>query len=358
MSGIFGALGISDGDRVFVNTIGQDVVYDAIQELLDEWNADLNAALAVFVERTTDDFKLRYKLPGGGRLQQVSGMAEVAEVARYGQWDVAFPLKMFAAGFGGDRVSLAYLTAVELDAHLDTIFAQDLATVRYELLKTILNNAPASFLDVLHGSLTLVPIANGDGVIYPPILGAEVEAVENHFLLSGYISSGISDTNNPFPTIVDELEEHFGAPTGGSSIVTFIANAQKAKVEALTDFEEVGDRFIRPGDDTAIPIGLPTRLPGKILGRCSGSWVVEWRWVPDDYVIGIHMDAPKPVIRRIDPADTGLSGELNLVQTDEKYPLKKSTWDRRFGLGVGNRLNGVVMQMKVSAPYVIPTGYS
>ena len=53
MSAIYGILNLDDTDRVFVQTIGQQVVYDAIQELLTRHNSELQSALNVFVERTT-----------------------------------------------------------------------------------------------------------------------------------------------------------------------------------------------------------------------------------------------------------------------------------------------------------------
>ena len=38
MSGIFGALNINDTDRVYLSTLGQQVIYDALQDLLNRYN--------------------------------------------------------------------------------------------------------------------------------------------------------------------------------------------------------------------------------------------------------------------------------------------------------------------------------
>lgn len=357
MSGIFGILGVSDHERVFVNTIGQDVVYDAVNELVARYNEELASIRGIFVERSTEDFKFRYMLPGGGRLQRMSGLAPSAEVRAYGKWDVALPLEGFGAAVGGGRVDLAYMSIQDLDRHLDTVMIQDRNTYRFEMLRRLFNDQQRSFSDELHGTLAVEPLANGDTVLYPPVLGVETEATEDHYYHTGYTSANISDTNNPFITIVDELEEHFGSPTGGSNIVAFINQAQVAKVEALTAFDEVTDRFITPGDDTAVPFGLPASMPGKIIGRCSGCWVVVYRWVPADYIFGLHLDAPAPLFERVDPADTGLPVGLALVATEDKYPLQNAYWEHRFGLGVGNRLNGVFLEFNASA-FSIPTGYT
>lgn len=357
MSGIYGALGLNDTDRVFLSTLGQRVVYDAVNQVLAQHSADLNAAMGVFVEETTSDYKRRYKLAGGGRLQRMGDQSRPAAVKAYGSWDVAFPLEDFGAALSASDVAYAYMSVQDLDRHMNTILQQNVNSVRFEMLNALLGSAQGTFVDPLWGSLSIEPLANGDAVVYPPVLGSEDEATDNHYLESGYLASAISDTNNPFVTIRDELEEHFGVETGGSNIVVFRNNAQNAKVQALTDYDEVVDRFVRAGQDTDVPVGLPMTLPGVIKGRVSGCWDVEWRWVPANYMIAVHLDAPRPLIRRIDPADTGLGDGLQLVSTSDKFPFTESFYRHRFGVGCGNRLNGVVMELGNGGTYTVPTGY-
>lgn len=358
MSGIFGALNISDTERVMLSSMNQRVVYDAVNQVLGDHNADLDAALSVFVQETTSDYKIRYKLPGGGRLQRMGNQAPSASVKAYGGWDVALPLEDFGAALSYDRVAFAYMTAQELNRHLDTIIAQDRNTVRFELLKALFNNAQDTFTDPLWGSLSIEPLANADSVVYPPVLGSESEATDSHYLESNYTAANISDTNNPLVTMRDELEEHFGAAANGSNIAVFINNAQRAKIEALTDFDEVSDRYVTPGDDTDRVTGLPAALPGRVLGRSNGVWLVEWRWIPANYLLGIHLDAPRPIMQRVDPADTGLPRGLALVAKDEQFPFTSSYYSHRFGFGVGNRLNGVVMELGTGGTYTVPTAYA
>jgi hypothetical protein len=361
MSGIFGALGLADTDRSMVNTVGQRVVYDAVKTLLEKHQEELQRAYAVFVAEETADFKRRFILPGGGTLQERSELGRPAAVKATGKWDVAFPLRDYGAQIAGNDVAIAYMTMQELDRHLDTVFIQNTNTVRRELLKALLDNVAYTFKDPLNhvGDLTIQPLANGDTVVYPPVLGSEDEATDSHYLESGYLASAISDTNNPFASIRDELEEHFGANTGGENIVVFINHAQVAKTEALTDFDEVRDRFVIPGANVDQLTGLPATLPGRLIGRVSGCWVSEWRHVPANYMIGIYMEpvVPKPLIMRVDPADTGLGRGLQLVSKDEEFPLEASFYRNRFGLGAGNRLNGVVMELGNGGTYTVPTGY-
>ncbi len=70
--------------------------------------------------------------------------------------------------------------------------------------------------------------------------------------------------------------------------------------------------------------------------------------------MAIHLDAPKPLIKRVDPADTGLPRGLTLVATDVEHPFTTSTYSHRFGFGCGNRLNGVAMIVS-AAGYSAPS---
>ena len=273
MSGIYGILGVSDTDRVFLSTLGQRVIYDGVAQEIARYNAELQLAMGVFVEGRTTDHILRYKLPGGGRLQRMGIQAPTAAVKATGQWDVAFPIESFGAQIATDRIEMAYMTVQDLNRHIDTLTVQDTNTVRFEVLKALFNNTARSFSDPIKGTLTLQPLANGDTVVYPPVLGSESEATDTHYLASGYATASMSDTNNPYKTIRDELEEHFGAPTGGSDIVAFINNAEVAKTVGLTEFNSVADRYVQPGASTDTVSTLPN-VPGRILGRTdSGVWI-------------------------------------------------------------------------------------
>lgn len=354
---IYGVLGLNDNDNVALNTFGQDVIYDAVQQVLAQHNADVEAASSVFIERQTENHTLLYKLPGGGRLQKLGGKAQAGAVKASGEWSVSFPLEDFGDQIAADRIAYAYMNTEALQRHLNTVMIRNVNTVRYEILRAILHGASRTFKDELYGDLTIQPLASGDSVVYPPVLGAEDGATENHYLVSGYDATAISDANNPYETLANELEEHFGAPSGGSNLVAFIHHDEVAETKALADFDEVPDRFVRPGNDTAVPEGLPANTPGRIIGRVSGMWVSEWRWVPSGYIVAMHLDAPKPLIQRVDPTFTGLPRGLQLVAESDRYPFTQSHYEHRFGVGVGNRLNGVVMQLTTNASYSAPSGY-
>ena len=365
MSKIFGTLGFNDTDRAFIEKAGQRVVYDLIQQYMAQWNAEVNAAMSVFVEGTTGDYKLRYKLPSSGYMQLLADDARPGSVKATGGWDVAYPLRSYGDAISVGWVTKAYMTPAEMERNILTVQADALNTLRFEMLKAMFNNTERTFIDRIQGTLLIEPFANGDANVYPPVLGSVTEATENHYLGSAYTAASISDTNDPIVTLTAELEEHFGAPTGGSNIAVFCNNAQTAKIMGLTAFTELGARFINLGANVNNVTGVPPELLAnnafKVLGyHAAGAWIAEWRWVPAGYLLAVHLDAPKPLMKRVDPPDVGLgNGDLMLVAQDMDHPIETSFYSLRFGFGVGNRLNGVVMDLSnADSDWDTPAAYA
>jgi hypothetical protein len=96
----------------------------------------------------------------------------------------------------------------------------------------------------------------------------------------------------------------------------------------------------------------------RVIGTCSGAVICEWRAGAEAaYLLGIHLDAPKPLEKRIDPAYTGLGSGLQLVNYSDVRPWVESDYINRYGFAVGNRLNGMVVQLTTGS-YTIPTKYA
>lgn len=362
MSDIYGALGVNttDSQYAFVRTFGQDAIYSAVNKLLGMYEQDLNASIALLVEETTVKHKEKYLLPGGGRMQLMGPEGEPIPSKATGSWDVAYPIDDFGSMLSWSRVAYAYMTMQDLDRHMKSIQVKNINTVRHQMLEMLFNANTRAYTDPEWGSLTIQPLANGDANVYPPILGSETEATSNHYLGFTYASTAISNTNNPFPTIVNKLEDHFGTPTGGSNVIVFINNAQTSIVSQLADFVPFTYRYTQPGADADLVAGLPPEVMAgswRILGTCSGAIIAEWRWVPSQYMLAVHLDAPKPLKKRIDPPDVGLGQGLQLVAKSEKYPFTESVFSNRYGFGCGNRLNGVMGLVDGNNSYATPAGY-
>lgn len=345
---IFGALGLSDRDPRTVNEITQPVVYDGLGLVLGDHNDDTEELEAFFVEKTTEKVGFRYKMEGGGYLQEMGRRSPTGEVKGGSSYTVQFPLENAGAAIASDDIAMAYMSLEDFDVHVRTVLRQDKNTRRYKLLRAIFLKEGREFEDDQAGTLNIRALASNDGTLYPPVEGSVDQAEDSHYLGTPADWTTINDVKNPIPMIVAELEEHFGATQGGSPIVVIFNPKQAGQVEALEDFVPVGDNYIAYGNNVslaledAFPEGLP---PGKVIGRCNGATIVSWPGMPLNYVFAKHLGAPAPLIKRLDTAKSGLITGLHLLPDNPMTPLEKYVWRNRYGYGVGNRLNGVVVDL-------------
>lgn len=364
MSTIFAALNLADVEKTYVNTVGASLVFDAVQASFEMHNAEVQRMLSVFVERQTEDYTMRYQLPGGGELQELGDEDAPGSVKAGGYWDVAFPLRRYGAALSGGRVALGYLTVGQLERHLLTVFEQDIARLRSLILTALFENTNLTFTDRRVGSdLTIRRLANTDGTLYPPVLGSTSEADDEHYVSVEYDPASIDSTHDPVPNATAELVEHFGGQsTFGDPIVFFHNSDATSYLAALTGYAKVEDQFIRqaPGSTTDVAAGLPPNIPGRIHGRYKNAWLSEWAAIPAYYGLAVHLGAPRPLIQRVAPAATGLGSGLSLVARDAVFPLESAYYERHVGFGVGNRLNGYCVYMKANASgvYTPPTAYA
>ena len=359
MSSVFGVLGVADTEAAFVANMGQQLIFDAINLVLGYHNEDVAKATNVFVKKNTEKFKMRWLSPGAGMMTPVGvdPLAPGPSVQRYGYWDVAFPLRGYEESISGSRVGLAYMSLQELDSHLDNIMERNIARHRERMLIALMESTNLTWADPIHGNLTVVRLANTDGVTYPPIAAATAEAEDCHYIDAAYNVAGIAAATNPVVDLRDEIIEHFGGRSSfGDDIVYFCGSDQSAYIEAIAGFVAIGDKYVNWGEDTDLSQFLPN-VPGRILGRGWGCWISEWAWMPDEFGLAVHLNYP-PLMRRVDPVATGLPLGLTLVASDRDHPLESAYYTDRFGYAVANRLSAAAIEINAGgATYTPPTEY-
>ena len=352
-----GILGIEDSERTFIEGVGQQQVWEATQEYVGMVNEDLARVTGLFIERTTEDHKFRYYLPADGELQRVNKRNQPAERKVGGYWDVALPLEGFGDAISWQTRDLAYMTLNDYQRAVDGVVLRSQNTLRKEILRALLDSAGYTFEDELRGSLSCVPLANGDSVLFPPINGGATAATATHYAESGYATASITNTNNPIKTVSRALRDRFFSNGDARRRVVLIAPGAQDYVEALADFEAVNDSNIAKGVNSDTVLNLPVSIPGEIIGYCNEAYVAVWNWMPANYMLGIDLLAEKPLQMRVDPEYTGLPRGLALTSESTVAPITKSNWQWWFGLGVVNRLNGYVMELGTGGTYTVPSGY-
>jgi hypothetical protein len=354
---IAGILGLEDSSATLVNVVGQQLVYDAVQEFTQRLAAELNLVTGLFVEKQTTDHQFRYYMHGTRELQRQGGMGRPGEQKhKRPYYDVALPIFQWGDALGGDFISMAYMTIADVDAQMVEITNAARSTLRKEILSALFNNTSLAFTDPIKGALTVQPLANQDGTMYAPVPGSEDLAEIQNYAESGYLVSAISDTNDPIKAIADKLLARYPEEVDG---LVFCATDVAAKVQAvLTDFYKIDDPRIDKGGLADRLTGIPGTVPGKIIGRVDNMWVSHWAELPTTYCFGICPSAEKPLQQRVDLPGTGLPATLTLMKQSDLYPLEKSEWMWRFGMGCVNRLNGYALEVAAGGSYTVPTKYA
>ena len=354
MATVFDMARLNASDYQFVHQASQGVLYDAVKRYLAMANQDRLDAFSFFVSGATIKFKERVYLPMEGYMQRRAVGTKGDAVKRKGSYDVAYPIYDFTDELALTEVDAGYMTPEEFQAHLDGILTRAANTYRLEILTRIFKNTNTVHDDDRNGELTVVPLANTDGTIYPPFPGTVAGADDESYFESSYTAANISDTNNPYSTLSSELLGRFGSGTGGGGVATLINKAQVAVTEALTNFVPVTPSAISAGNDTDT-VGVPAGIPGKIIGYLDDTYVSVYDFIPANYMVSIHMGTERPLIERNDPPETGLGGGLRLKASGNEWPIMYQDWSWRFGLGTRNRLNGAVMELGTGGTYTIPT---
>lgn len=353
MATIFGVLGLADSD--YVSTANTQRVYETVNEYAARTEAEVNLAFSVFVERDTTDYSATYYLPSGGMMQDSADLTRPGAVKPLGTWDVAYPIRDARDQLAWTDVAAAYMTAEKLDAQVRGVANRYLNWKRFHILKALLNSTNETFVDPIYGSLTIRRLANGSGdsVLYPPIIGSSTEATDDHYLETNYATSSISDTNNPITGFVKpQLTEHFGS----GRMIAFVNSAEVAKLSALATFDARPPAWVTPGASTDVANAAGVNAPGTFIGAIADVAIFEWPWIPATYIVGVNIDAPAPLRRRVDPQPQ-LQG-FKLVAKQLEYPLEESFWRAREGYGVANRLNGVVVELGTGGTYTTPSTYA
>jgi hypothetical protein len=223
------------------------------------------------------------------------------------------------------------------------------------MLAAVLTNTSYNFNDKELGTLEIVPLANGDGTVYFRD-GDALPSADNHYYAQ---VAAISDAANPFPTIYDELAEH---PSNEGPFVVYVPSNLRNAIYALADFVEVADtelvlsanvNQLRNISDQEL--GRIKGVGNEVLGRINKLWVVEWKALPDGYMIGVATGNAQPFMRMRQDEEPELQGFFREVHSSDGA-REEYRFLRYAGFGVRDRTAAVVYQIG-NGSYVVPTAF-
>lgn len=346
---LYGFTSLKDLAGRRVTDIGVNVVSDAITQSVEEHNRQMASMLSLFAERTTA-YSEKFNSPTVARLQGLDENGRARPIRFAGQYGVAYPIQDGGAAWGMTYKAREKMTVQEANDATATLISADVRWMRDHILAALFTNVPWTFRADDTDDLTIQGLANNDSVKYMVQQGADQGTTDNHYLAQ---AAGIADATNPFPTIYSELTEH---PENGGEVVAFIPTNLKSTTEALAEFHPIADPNLRPGANSDVLVGqLGVPLPGRLLGYTDSKvWVVEWKSLPDSYIIGMTTEGSRPLKMREEP-EPSLQGFRLVAQRDD-HPFYESQWLRTAGFGAFNRVGGLAYRVG-DASYAIPTNY-
>lgn len=323
------------------------VVMTAVEESVNEHNRQA-AALLEELSMPTEDYKTRFKQRDSYTLQPLDEYGRPKPLRPAGYYDVAFPIQGGGAAYGFNHISEKLATVADVNRLTIEAMAADADWMKRHLLATIFDETAWAYDDEEHGSLTIQPLANGDSVTYVKKAGAV--ATDDHYLAQ---AAAIDASNNPFPTIYQELREH--PVNGNGPIVAYIPTALKTSVTGLANFVEVGDPDIQQGanDDTIVG-RLDRGFGDEVLGKVDKVWIVEWSLLPDEHMLAVARGAREPVTKMREYPASSLKGFFRKMVMEGN--LSTTEFYRFAGFGAYNRVGALVYQVG-NATYEVPTNY-
>lgn len=324
------------------------VVADAVQASVEEYNRQANMALRELTRRTTE-YKVRYRLPGGGTLQPLDQWGNPLVVRSEGYHDVAFPIQQAGTAWGNNRVTRALMTVGEANDETLSALKQDADWMRRHMLGALFDNTAWTFEDELKGSLTVQPLANNDAVAY--LRRSGTTATDNHYYAQ---AAAISDAANPFDTWYSELNEH---PENAGPYVAYIPGNLKSSVKALTDWYDAPNPDVDPGTlGPRLVSRIDRGFGDTVLGYVNNVWVVEWEALPDNYGIVVARGAETPALMMREFDSPTLQG-LYQENFSPDGNLMEYRFIRMAGFGAYNRVGALAFRIG-NAAYAVPTGYT
>lgn len=347
----YGFVGLKDVFGQRVNQIGVETLRTAIAQSASAYNEEIGAILSTWAQVSTTS-KERVVLSGSGTLQSLDQWGNPLPIKPSGYYDAGYPIQGGGTAWGTNRISAALLTVEEANRFTTDAFIRDQTWLRAHMLGAILDNTSWNYEDPQLGTLTVMPLANGDTVVYD-LVGAGVGATHQHYLAQ---AAAISDAANPFPTIYQHLLHH---PSNSEPFVVYVPTNLLDAIEGLADFTPQPDpdviaaltqsRLSNTGTDAI-------KGPGnQIMGKANRCWIVNWRSLPDNYMVAVSLGAA-PFLRQREydaPGLTGLFPEFNSPDGN----VVENRFLRYCGFGVRDRVAALVYQIG-NATYQIPTGYS
>ena len=330
-----------------VTEVGWNVISDAVTESARLHTEAMNELLTIVEEPPR--VKEKVEIAVQTELQPLEGEFDRPKpVGMLYSYEVGYPIYWGAHAWGVGRESAVKMTVAEANKFTLQGLTADANWMIRHILTAWFTNTKYTFADKEWGDLPIMPLANGDAQEY--VLQSGATAADNHYLFQAV---AIDNANNPFPVIYEELGEH---PENMGDPVVYVATNLKTSIEDLSGFVENSDADIVPG--SAVPtLARGPRIPfgDKVLGKVDHCWVVEWKRLPNSYILA-HPEDVEPFIGFRQDTAPELRG-LMVEQYVDNGVQRINALLRKAGFAVRRRTGALAMLVGAGA-YTPPAAYT
>lgn len=359
MPTIYGLIGLTDTEYRNVRDFDKSVTYEAINTYVDLVNSVAGTTMSMFVDGvptiTPTDI---HELHGSGEMDIVADGAEYPPIAVTGTFETQYPIFNVGQRLNINRIDAAKMTVQQLDKSVRAIATRYTNARTNQALRAIFRNTTYSVLDRDFGTLSIKPLANNDGTVYPA--GTLNPSAGTRSTLQAYnVSGSASLAKADFTNSYSYLSDTYGDMNGGIGVVSFVNPQMEEDVRGISGFipVQVSDVINNANAEYIASYPELTGMQGRPIGRVGNCNIWSWSKMPNDYLFSMYPSADKPVKMRVDAEAELGRGNLqiltNMSEIDDPT-IRLSQWAARFGYGVANRLNGYVVQIKASGDYDIP----
>lgn len=360
MPNIYGLIGLTETEYKNVRDFDKNVTWEAIANYRDLVNSIAGTTTSLLVQATPTIIPTDiHELHGDGEMDIVEDGAEYPPIDITGRYQTQYPVYQFGQRLNITRTKLANMPVQKLDALIRTVGGRYANARTNTALRALFNNAAVTVDDDIHGELTISPLANNDGTVYPAGIldpSAGVRSTLQAYNVSGNAAVVVADFTNAY----NYMSATYGDMNGGIGVTTYVNPLMESAIRSLSGFIPVTISDVTQDVTKDVVAQFPelVGMQGKFIGRLENCNIFTWSKIPNNYILSLNPNAPKPVKMRVDEAAILGRGQLQILAdmgTSEDLTMRISQWTARFGYGVANRLNGYITQVKASGSYDVPT---
>ncbi len=361
------------GDLVTVTNDGIDLnaLWGIYQESMQMYNEAMDRLSALFTFPVVNPIET---------VPQV-GEAQFEEATEFGEprgnrieldyFQLGYDFKNYDTATRYTWMFLRDADARQVDAIHQEILRADRRLVFRKIMESIFDNRNR-VTDIRNQNFNVYPLYNGDGTIPPSYKGTAFDGDHDHYVVSGNTAIDSSDVEDAYSHIA---EHGFGLENG--TVFVMLANKTQVKqmrswragsvsansVVANYDFIPAANQptMILPNAEGLLGSLPPDTFKGlRVVGSYADILIIEESYIPAGYFFmfgtggAANLQNLVGFREHVNPAYRGLR---LLPGNQQRYPLVEGYYARSFGTGIRQRAGGVVVQIKASGDYDIPTAY-